>query len=570
MVQKAAKSPSKSGGDELVFVALGGLGEIGMNVYLYGFGPANARQWLMVDLGITFPGELEPGVDVVLPDLKFIEEDPQSLLGIIVTHAHEDHIGAILDLWPRLKAPIYATPFTAGMINSKTAEFGGKQKIPLKQMALGARFSVGPFEVEFVTMSHSVPEPSALCIRTPLGTILHTGDWKLDSAPFVGDPANETRLQEIGREGVLAMVVDSTNAFREGRSPSETEVARSITEIVKTAKRRVAVTTFASNVARVKAVADAAEATGRELVVAGRSLHRVIGVAIDTGYLPKNFHYLDQDRAQYLNARDICLLCTGSQGEPRAAMARIAENEHPAIGLDKGDMVIFSSRTIPGNERPVGRIQNNLARMGVDVVTDNEALVHVTGHPRREELRQMYDWIKPQIAVPMHGEARHLKEQGRIARACGVEQVVEPLNGDLVLLAPGKPSIIDRVPVGRLFRDGRLIVSDDDGPVRERRKLMMVGLVMVAITLDTRGNVLGYPQVALDGVPQDTANGDAMYDVALDAVEGTLKSLPPARRRDPELVREAVRRAVRGAIADAWGKKPIAKVLMTVVEGKPN
>jgi ribonuclease J len=416
-------------------------------------------------------------------------------------------------------------------------------------------------------MSHSVPEPSALAIRTPLGLVLHTGDWKLDNAPFVGDPANESRLQEIGREGVLAMVIDSTNAFREGRSPSETEVARSITEIVKTAKRRVAITTFASNVARVKAVADAAEATGRQLVVAGRSLHRVINVAIDTGYLPKNFQYLDQDRAQYINARDICLLCTGSQGEPRAAMARIAENEHPAIGLNKGDMVIFSSRTIPGNERPVGRIQNSLARMGVEVVTDNEALVHVTGHPRREELRQMYDWIKPQIAVPMHGEARHLKEQGRVARACGVEQVVEPLNGDMVLLAPGKPSIIDTVPVGRLFRDGRLIVSDDAGPVRERRKLMMVGMVMVAITLNTRGDVLGYPQVALDGVPQDTANGDAMYDVALDAVEGTLKSIPPARRRDPELVREAVRRAVRAAIADAWGKKPIAKVLMTVVEG---
>jgi ribonuclease J len=570
MVDQKGKSLPKSGKDELVFVALGGLGEIGMNVYMYGFGPPSARQWLMVDLGITFPGETEPGVDVVLPDLKFIEEDPKSLVGIVVTHAHEDHIGAIIDMWPRLKAPIYATPFTAGMINSKTAEFGGNKRLPIKQMALGSRFNVGPFDVEFVTMSHSVPEPSALAIRTPLGAVLHTGDWKLDRAPLVGDPANEARLQELGAEGMLAMVVDSTNAFREGRSPSETEVAGSIIEIIKSAKRRVAVTTFASNVARIKAVSDAAEATGRELVVAGRSLHRVIGVAIDTGYLPKNFKYLDQDQAQYLNARDTCLLCTGSQGEPRAAMARIAENEHPAIALNKGDMVIFSSRTIPGNERPVGRIQNNLAHLGVEVITDNEALVHVTGHPRREELRQMYEWIKPQIAVPMHGEARHLKEQGRIARKCGVPEVVEPLNGDMVRLAPGPAAIIDKVPVGRLFRDGRLIVSDDDGPVRERRKLMVVGMVMVAITLNTKGEVLGYPQVALDGVPQDTANGDAMYDVALDAVEGTLKSIPMARRRDPEMVREAVRRAVRGAIADAWGKKPIAKVLMTVVEGKTN
>jgi ribonuclease J len=328
------------------------------------------------------------------------------------------------------------------------------------------------------------------------------------------------------------------------------------------------VTSFSSNVARVKAVADAAEATGREFVVAGRSLHRVINVAIDTGYLPKNFKYLDQDQAQYLNARDTCIICTGSQGEPRAAISRISQNEHPAIQLGKGDTVIFSSRTIPGNERSVGRIQNNLAHLGVDVITDNEALVHVTGHPRRDELKQMYAWIKPRIAIPMHGEARHLKEQGRIAKSCGVPEVVEPLNGDMVLLAPGTARIIDEVPVGRLFRDGSLIVAEDDGPVQERRKLKEVGLVMVALTLNQRGDVLGYPQVALDGIPQETGRGEAMYDTALDAVEGTLKSIPASRRKDPEMVREAVRRAVRGAIADAWGKKPIAKVLINVVEGK--
>ena len=559
-------APGPRGGhDELVFLALGGLGEIGMNVYLYGFGPEATRQWLMVDLGITFPGESEPGVDVVLPDLKFLYANPKSLIGIVLTHAHEDHIGAVVDLWPKLKAPIYATPFTAGMVLSKSAEFGRQLKLPITQVPLGGRVKIGPFDVEFVTMSHSVPEPSALAIRTPLGMVLHTGDWKLDSQPFVGDPANEARLQALGEEGVLAMVCDSTNAFREGRSPSETQVAHSITTLVKERTRRVAVTTFSSNVARIKAVSDAAVATGRELVVAGRSLHRVIQVAIDTGYLPPNFHYLDQDQAQYLNARDTCILCTGSQGEARAAIARISQNEHPAIQLGKGDAVIFSSRTIPGNERPVGRIQNNLARLGVDVITDNEALVHVTGHPRRDELRQMYAWLKPQIAIPMHGEARHLKEQGRLAKAAGVPNIVEPLNGDIVLLAPGQARIVDEAPVGRLFRDGSLVVPDHDGPVRERRKLMQVGLVLVAVTLSAKGEVLGYPQVALDGVPQDTARGEAMYDVALDAVEGTLKGLAPAKRRDPELVREAVRRAVRGAIAEAWGKKPIAKVLINVV-----
>jgi ribonuclease J len=544
------------------------LGEIGMNVYLYGFGPETHRQWLMVDLGITFPGESEPGVDVVLPDLKFLYDNPKSLIGIVLTHAHEDHIGAVIDLWPKLKAPVYATPFTAGMVLSKTQEFGNRMKLPIKQIPLGGRVQIGPFDVEFVTMSHSVPESSALAIRTPLGTVLHTGDWKLDKRPFIGQPADETRLQELGAEGVLAMVCDSTNAFREGRSPSEEEVAHSIVDIIKQQKRRVAVTTFSSNVARIKAVADAAEATGRQLVVAGRSLHRVIDVAIDTGYLAKNFKYLDQDQAQYLNARDTCILCTGSQGEARAAISRISQNEHPAISLGKGDTVIFSSRTIPGNERPVGKIQNNLAHLGVDVITDNEALVHVTGHPRRDELKQMYAWIKPKVAIPMHGEARHLKEQGRLARAAGVATVVEPLNGDVVLIAPGQPRIVDEIPTGRLFRDGRLIVPDSDGPVRERRKLMQVGMAMVAITLTPRGDILGYPQLALDGVPQETDRGEAMYDVALDAVEGTLKSIPQPRRKDPEMVREAVRRAVRGAIAEAWGKKPIVKVLINVVEGK--
>ena len=568
MADKKSKPAPGKGQDELVFLALGGLGEIGMNVYLYGFGPEGARQWLMVDLGITFPADHEPGVDVVLPDLRFLEQDPRSLIGIVLTHAHEDHIGAVLDMWPRLKAPIYATPFTAGMLLSKATEFSGKIKLPVRTVPLGGRVAIGPFAVEFVTMSHSVPEPSALAIRTPLGLVLHTGDWKLDDAPLVGDLPNEARLQELGAEGVLALVCDSTNAFRDGRSPSETQVARSITELVKSARRRVAVTTFSSNVARIKAVADAAAATGRQLVVAGRSLHRVISVAIDTGYLPKAFGYLDQDQAQYLEARDTCIVCTGSQGEERAAIARISQNEHPHIALGQGDTVIFSSRTIPGNERAVGRIQNNLARRGVDVITDNDALVHVTGHPRREELRQMYAWIKPQIAVPMHGEARHLREQGRLARVAGVPQVVEPFNGDIVRLAPGPAQIVDDVPSGRLYRDGSLIVPGVDGPVQERRKLAQVGLVMVAITLSSKGEVLGYPQLALDGVPEMTARGETMYDVAMDSVEGTLKSIPVPRRRDPEMVREAVRRGVRGAIAEAWGKKPIAKVLITVVEGK--
>ena len=551
--------------NELVFVALGGLGEIGMNVYLYGLGPPDAREWLMADLGITFPGDLEPGVDVVLPDLRFIVEERQALAGIVITHAHEDHIGAVLDLWPQLKAPIYATPFTAGMLRSKAVEHNVSLELPLKTVPLGSRFKAGPFEVELVTMSHSIPEPSALAIRSPLGTVLHTGDWKLDQHPLVGDPPNEKRLAELGEEGVLALVCDSTNAFREGRSPSETEVAASLAKLIKAAPRRVAVTTFASNVARIKAVSDAARAAGRRLVVAGRALHRVIQVAKDTGYLPESFSYLDQDQFSYLSHDDVVLLCTGSQGEPRAAMARIAEEEHPSISLSRGDLVIFSSRTIPGNERSVGRVQNALSRIGCDLLTDADALVHVTGHPRRDELRQMYRWIKPRITVPMHGEARHLKEQGRLAREMGVKEVFPVLNGEIVRLAPNA-AIIDDAPVGRLYRDGRLIVPSDEGPVRERRKLSFVGLVAVSVVLSRKGEVLGEPQVAIDGVPHETADGEPMEEVILDTIDGTLRSIPAPRRKESEMLREAVRRAVRSAVFQEWGKKPIVKVLMTVVE----
>ena len=348
-------------------------------------------------------------------------------------------------------------------------------------------------------------------MRTPPATVFHTGDWKLDSTPLVGAPLDEARLARIGEDGVDALVIDSTNAFREGSSPSERDVASSLAKIVANAKGRVAVTTFSSNVARIKAVAEAAHAAGRELVVAGRALHRVIEVAIDTGYLPQGFKRLDQDQFSYLNRDDVVLLCTGSQGEQRAALARIAEEEHPEISLDKGDLVIFSSRTIPGNEKAVGRIQNNLARMGCDILTDGEALVHVSGHPRRDELRRMYGWIKPRVVVPMHGEARHLRAQAELAREMGAQTVLSLLDGEIARLAPD-PAVIDDAPIGRLFRDGRLLVSEAEGPVRARRKLAVAGMVVVALALSRRGELMAEPQAVLDGVPAETAGGDAMLD----------------------------------------------------------
>ena len=553
----------KSAAGELVFMALGGIGEIGMNCYLYGLGPADARQWLMIDLGITFPeGENDPGIDVILPDLRFIEEERGALAGLVLTHAHEDHIGAVIELWPRLRVPIYATPFTAAMLRAKLAEFGGKLQLPIKEVALNSRFDVGPFHCELISVAHSIPEPNAVAVRTRHGIALHTGDWKIDATPLIGTPIDEARLRELGAEGVTAMICDSTNALREGRSPSERDVARSLAGIIKGAKRRVAVTIFASNVARIKAVADAAKSAGRHLVVAGRAMHRIIGVAIETGYLPTNFKYHDQEHFSYLEPDEVVLLCTGSQGEPRAALARIADDTHPAIELGKGDLVVFSSRTIPGNEREVGRIQNRLVDLGCDIIADGDALVHVTGHPRREELKEMYAWVRPRIAIPMHGEARHLSEHAKLARAAGVGQVLSVRNGEMVRLAPGRPEIIDEAPVGRLFRDGNLLVPAVDGPVRERRSLAFAGIVVVALVRSGRGEISPEAEIALDGVPTADAQGRPMRDIVRDAVEGTIASIPRNRRKDGEMVREAVRRSVRSAVENAWGKRPIAKVLL--------
>jgi len=549
--------------DELVFMALGGIGEIGMNCYLYGLGPPDDKRWLMVDLGITFPeGENDPGVDVILPDLRYIEAERRNLAGLVLTHAHEDHLGAVIELWPRLRVPVFATPFTAALLKSKLAEFGRRLELPIHEVALNARFDVGPFDVELVEMAHSIPESSALVLRTPFGPVFHSGDWKLDPTPVVGAPVDTGRLAKLGAEGVIAVVCDSTNALRDGRSPSERDVARSLAEIVAQAKRRVAVTIFASNVARIRAVADAARASGRRLVVAGRAMHRVIEVAMATGYLPDDFQYDDQTRFSDLRAGEVLVLCTGSQGEPRAALARIAADEHPDVELDRGDLVIFSSRTIPGNERAVSQVQNRLVDLGCEVVTDADKLVHVTGHPRREELAEMYASTRPRIAIPMHGEARHLTAHAKLARAAGIKEVHAVRNGDMVRLAPGFAEVVDHAPTGRLFRDGGLLVPAEEGPVRERRSLAYAGIVIVALARSGRGHISPDAEIVLDGVPACDAGGRQMVEIVRRTVEGTLASIPRDRQRDGEMVREAVRRAVRAAVDEAWGKRPAVKVLL--------
>ncbi len=565
MAKTGNKKPNSENAGELLFLPLGGVGEIGMNLYLYGLDSGGRRQWLMVDLGITFPGEREPGVDVIMPDIRFIEEERKNLSAIILSHAHEDHFGALLDLWPRLGVPVYATAFTAGLLKAKIAEWGYDIDLPLKIIKQGSRFDVGPFNVELVTMTHSIPEPNALVIRTSAGTALHTGDWKLDSEPVVGSLTDEKRLREIGEEGIDAMVCDSTNALRGGSSPTEGEIGRSLTELIGKAKGRVAVTTFASNVARIKSIGLAAKATGRRLLVAGRALNRVIDVAIETGHLPAKFKYYGPDDYGYLPREEVLLLCTGSQGEYRAALARIANDEHRSIHLARGDTVIFSSRTIPGNEKSVGYIQNALADLGVNIITDQEALVHVTGHPRRSELKKLYGWCKPEAIIPMHGEARHLEEHRRFAAKQGIKASVSARNGSIVKLAPGQPQIIDEAPSGRIYRDGHLFLGADASAITERRKLSYVGIIVVSLLMTEHGEFYTEPSIILDGVPELDAMGVPLRDEILDSLEGAVLSIPKKRRKNIDTVREAARRAARGTVFRAWGKKPICKVLVEVI-----
>ena len=551
--------------NEFVFVPLGGLGEIGMNCALYGYGPASARQWLMVDLGIGFADEDLPGVDLIMPDLSFIEKAKKNLVGVVITHAHEDHMGALVELWPDLRAPVYMTRFAAGLVEARRLGDPGAPEIPLKVVQLGEKVTIGPFVVEFIPVAHSIPESSALAIRTPAGLIVHTADWKIDPTPIIGLPTDEARFKALGDEGVLALVGDSTNILREGESPSERDVAKTLTGLIANAKGRVVVTTFASNVGRLRSAAEAGFAAGRQVCILGRAIERVVGVARDCGMLEGLPPFLGMDAFERLPRDRILALATGSQGEPRAALARMAGDEHPTAELSAGDTVIFSSRTIPGNEKAVGRIVNAFARAGVEVVTDRTALVHVSGHPRRVEVAKMYGWVRPRIAVPAHGEPVHLTEHAAFARAQGVSQVLRAFNGDLIRLAPGEVSISGKVTSGRRAKDGAILLPPDQESVRQRRRLSFAGVVSIAIALTARGEMAGDPDVMIAGLPERTREGAAIDALIDDAIFEAFESLPPGKRRDAEVVSTAIERAVRGSVNAVWGKKPQVHVLVVEV-----
>jgi ribonuclease J len=551
-------------GDELVFAPLGGVGEIGMNLAVYGFGPANHRKWIAVDLGVSFGGDELPGIDLVMPDIRFLLEERRNLLGLVLTHAHEDHFGAVLDLWPRLKIPVYATPFTAALLEAKRQGEPGAPEVPVTIVPSDGRFALGPFDIELVSMAHSIPESNGLIIRTKLGNVLHTGDWKIDPTPVLGPPTDEAKLRSLGNEGCLALIGDSTNAVREGRSPSEMEVAKTLADLIRTAPGRVGVTTFASHVGRLRSVARAAAACDREVVLVGRSMERIAQVARETGYLEDIRDFRSVDVFGYLPPEKVVALCTGSQGEARAALARIAEDDHPEVSFSPGDRVIFSSRAIPGNEKAVSRVINGLVARGVEVVTDRDHLVHVSGHPRRAELLDLIGWVRPQIVIPAHGEPLHMAAHAALARRAGVPKVITCRDGDLVRLAP-QPGIIDELPAGRLYKDGALLIGAQERTVPDRRRLSFAGIVSVALTLSHTGELVTGPRVELTGIPETDASGAPMLQIALESVLEAFNSMPKPRRRDPDAVAESLRRAARSAIGSAWKKKPICHVHVLTV-----
>lgn len=541
--------------NELLFCALGGSGEIGMNVILYG----HAGKWLMVDCGVTFADAHYPGIDVILPDLRFIEERLSDLVGIVLTHGHEDHIGALPYLAEDLGVPIYATPFTAGLVRGKLEEERIEDRVKIRMVHAREPFSVGPFRVEMVPLSHSIPEANALLIETKAGRVFHTGDWKLDATPVIGKPSTPEELTAIGKRGIDVLVCDSTNAFNTEPSGSEASVRKGLAESVARARGRVVVTTFASNAARLSTLGKVAQETGRKLCVTGRSLDRIIRVAKATGYLKDFPDTVDVDAAMRMPRNRVLIVATGGQGEPRAALARIADGSHQ-ISLDQGDMVIFSARQIPGNEVAVGRIQNQLAAKGVEMVTERQAHVHVSGHPARPELAKMYEWLRPKTLVPVHGEMRHLMEHARFGLSQGIGAVHVQTNGDMVRLAPEGPKKIGDVPVGRLVLDGDVILPADGGTINDRRRIAVNGTISVGIAVDRNGRAGGIPDVRFQGIPVEEEREPFMaeaVEAATEAMEG--------RVRDRDRLREDVRLAVR-RVATRWtGKKPVVDVVIVQV-----
>jgi ribonuclease J len=544
--------------DELLFCPLGGSGEIGMNMNLFAYGKQGEHKWIMVDIGVTFADDTLPGIDLIYPDPGFIVDKKEDLLGIILTHAHEDHIGAIAHLWPQLKCKIFATPFTAVLIKEKFKEKNIDVTKYLKIVQLNGTVNLDPFKIEYITLTHSILEPNGLRIETPAGVILHTGDWKIDPEPLIGEKINSDRLKEVGKEGVLAMICDSTNVFSMGKAGSELDVRKNLLNIMGSLKKRIVMASFASNVARMETAFYCAEKTGRQISLVGRSMHRIFKAARQCGYLKNVIEPIDAREAKKISREKIVYLCTGSQGEPMAALMRISSNTHPDVYIEKNDAVIFSSKIIPGNEKKLYKLQNQLVKDGIEVISEESEFVHVSGHPNRDDLREMYDWVKPQCVIPVHGEHRHMIEHMKFAHEMKVPHPVQVENGDIVKLAPGKPHVFDRAPSGRLYLDGNMSVEEDAQSIKDRKNIAANGYMEVTILITAKGNIHKRPVLTFRGLPVYDVD-EFIYELE-EAIEKTTRTFSIKSKKQEYNLIDALKITCRKCAKELTGKRPFINI----------
>ena len=546
--------------EEFIFCPLGGSGEIGMNMNLFAYGKIENRKWIIVDIGVTFADDTVPGIDLIYPDPGFIVDKKNDLLGLVLTHAHEDHIGAIAHIWPKLLCNIYATPFTSVLIQEKFKEKKINVGNKLKVVELNGNIKLGPFTVEFVTLTHSILEPNGLSIKTPVGTVLHTGDWKVDPNPLIGETINEKKLKQIGTQGVLAMICDSTNVFSPGRSGSELDVRKNLLKIMESKNKRIIVTSFASNVARMESIFYCAKKVGRQISLVGRSMHRIYKAARQCGYLKNLLEPIDPREAKKISRNKIVYLCTGSQGEPNGAMMRISNYIHPDVIIESGDTVIFSSKIIPGNEKKLYKLHNHLVKNGVDVVSEENEFVHVSGHPNRDDLKEMYNWVKPKSVIPVHGEHRHMIEHINFAKEMQVPYPVKVENGDIVQLYPGnEPKVIDKAPVGRIFVDGNISVGEESQSIKERKNLSFNGFLEITIIINNAGSIVKKPIISFKGIPSNDENNDFIFDLE-NKIQDICKTFSLNNSNQEQNLIESLKTNCRKTIKEKTGKRPYTNI----------
>lgn len=553
---------NKKNDASFLFLPLGGVGEIGMNLALYGYGCEESREWIIVDMGVSFAGPEDAGADLIMPDIRFLENERHNIKALLLTHGHEDHYGAVLYLANKFNWPIYCGKFTAHLLEAKRVGDGLKEKLPLKIFQPGDQLKIGQFSVEPIRVNHSIPDSVSFAIKTKLGTVIHTGDWKIDENPPLNDTTDLDRFSELGKEGILALICDSTNAMQENKNISEKDVEEHLKEIIQNQEGRVAITTFSSNVGRIRSIAFAAQEAGRKVLLMGRSMKRTVGIAEELGYMKGLASFLKEEDFHATARKKLVIILTGSQGEQRAALAKIAKEEMKNLTLSPGDTVIYSARSIPGNERLVLDIQNRLADLGIRIIDNHDERVHVSGHPYRQDLKRLYKLVQPKLLIPVHGEALHLNAHAEFGRECGIETVLSIRNGHMVQLAPKNPSIIDEVPVGRIYKDGRLIGSEKKLGMIERRKLNHVGHVSVFLSFDPKRYNLIDMDLSTYGVPKFTDENENIEEILLDFLEHSISHMNKSRRRDYSLVKERVKKLVHSKLFEIWGKKPVVTVFV--------